>query len=186
MRSACYENQFSFIFKLELIIKTKVSLLDSLWKRLRGTQKWPIYDWLLNLTLAGTMLVSFLKPCTVTVFITIDSCFVPRCRCQASFFSSLSSFFWMLSSLSFTSIRSSNCALSLYWPVKENNNDSSTSESVAHSQWPLSPPNKRVKRCSQRSPQKWQSKQIGHVGMCSQSRDDYTLLGALHLSDLEA
>ena len=33
MRSLCYENQFSFILKLELIIITKVSHLDSLWKR---------------------------------------------------------------------------------------------------------------------------------------------------------
>ena len=29
----CYENQFSFILKLELIIITKISHLDSLWKR---------------------------------------------------------------------------------------------------------------------------------------------------------
>ena len=32
-RSLCYENQVSFILKLELIIITKVSHLDSLWKR---------------------------------------------------------------------------------------------------------------------------------------------------------
>ena len=37
-------NQFSFILKLELIIITKVSHLDSLWKRLRGTRKWPLCD----------------------------------------------------------------------------------------------------------------------------------------------
>ena len=33
LRSLCYENQFSIILKLELIIITKVSHLDSLWKR---------------------------------------------------------------------------------------------------------------------------------------------------------
>ena len=33
MRSLCYENQFSFILKLELIIITKISHLNSLWKR---------------------------------------------------------------------------------------------------------------------------------------------------------
>ena len=32
MRSLSYKNQFSFIMKLELIIITKISLLDSLWK----------------------------------------------------------------------------------------------------------------------------------------------------------
>ena len=31
--SLCHENQFSFILKLELIIITKISHLDSLWKR---------------------------------------------------------------------------------------------------------------------------------------------------------
>ena len=33
MRSLCYENQFLFILKLELITITKISHLDSLWKR---------------------------------------------------------------------------------------------------------------------------------------------------------
>ena len=33
MRSLCYENQFSFILKVELITITKISHLDSLWKR---------------------------------------------------------------------------------------------------------------------------------------------------------
>ena len=33
MRSPCYENQFSFILKLELTTITKISHWDSLWKR---------------------------------------------------------------------------------------------------------------------------------------------------------
>ena len=35
-QSYCYENQFSFILKLVLIIMTKISHLDSLWKRDQG------------------------------------------------------------------------------------------------------------------------------------------------------
>ena len=43
VRSLCYEIQFSFILKLELIAIAKISHLDSLWKkRLKGTRKWPI------------------------------------------------------------------------------------------------------------------------------------------------
>ena len=36
VRSLCYEYQFSFILKLEIITITKISHLDSLWKRDRG------------------------------------------------------------------------------------------------------------------------------------------------------
>ena len=40
---SCYENQFSFILKLELIIITKAFALRlALKERLRGTRKWPI------------------------------------------------------------------------------------------------------------------------------------------------
>ena len=50
MRSLCYENQFSFILKLELITITKVSHLDSLLRRdlgelgngLFSTSKYPL------------------------------------------------------------------------------------------------------------------------------------------------
>ena len=40
VRSLCYEYQFSFILKWELITTTEISHWDSFWKRLRGTWKW--------------------------------------------------------------------------------------------------------------------------------------------------
>ena len=42
MRSLCYENQFSFILKLDLIIITNFALRLALKERLRRTRKWPI------------------------------------------------------------------------------------------------------------------------------------------------
>ena len=43
MRSLCYENQFSFILKLELINSTKnFPLRLALKERMRRTRKWPI------------------------------------------------------------------------------------------------------------------------------------------------
>ena len=41
MRSLCYENQFSFLLKLELIIITRTSLRVALKERLRETREWP-------------------------------------------------------------------------------------------------------------------------------------------------
>ena len=105
-----------------------------------------ICDWHLNFAL-------------LTVWRPVQfGCFVPR-GFQASFFSSLSSFFWMLSSLSFASFWSStwlfpfatsNCALSLNWPVKE----ITMTHRCLRLQCPLYPPRERVKRCLYRPPQK--------------------------------
>jgi len=41
VRSLCYENQFSFLLKLELIIITRTSLRVALKERLRETREWP-------------------------------------------------------------------------------------------------------------------------------------------------
>ena len=57
MQSLCYENQFSFILKLELTIITKFFAHKlTLKERLRGTRKWPI---LLNIVILCLHMKSF-------------------------------------------------------------------------------------------------------------------------------
>ena len=95
----CYENQFLFILKLELITITKISHLDSLWKRdWMKTRKWPISlvfaskpltTVVTAILVINTGVVTPTLSCELTKFRAVFSyivaiCSQPKCSIQAT------------------------------------------------------------------------------------------------------